>query len=271
MKFRAAIACILAQCVLLLCLAGCAKKDDKFLPSYIDSGHTQYEIKLSDSTLDGKEHIINQGLWISPADAYNDEDVTIVAKGVISNIREISITDLNKAETTPGDGVIIMNIEAKTKYASIFDFTIEESYRGGERDATVQVYYDFTSYSYPSDIYFPDKYRLEEGKTYYLLLTSSEKTEANYLKRREELLEEGRNIDLYRDDKPISCYLADYSIAYANALLISEDSPEKYIKWATEATFGSEQLATEATDAFFAKNSYTTEDYEQLLREYYAP
>lgn len=271
MKLRTAIACILAQCIFSLCFAGCANNESGFSPEYIDSGHTEYEIKLTESSPDGKEHLINPGLWISPADAYNDEDVTIVAKGVISNIRELSITDLNKAEATPESGIIIFNVETKTKYASVFDFTIEECYRGGKpRNTTVTVYYDFTSYIYPYDPEFPDKYRIEEGKTYYLFLTSSEKTEANYLKRRAELLEEGRNIDLYLDDKPISCYLADYSVAYANTLLICEDCSEEYIRWATRATFGSERLETEASKAFFAQNSYTAADYEQFLREYFA-
>lgn len=271
MKLRTAIACILAQCILCLCFVGCAGEESEFSPAYIDSGHTEYEIKLTQSIPGEKVNLINSGLWISPEDAYNDEDVTVVAKGVISNIRELSITDLNKAEATPEGGVIIFNLEAKTKYASVFDFTIEECYRGGKpRNTTVTVYYDFTSYSYPYDPVFPDKYLIEEGQTYYLFLTSSERIEASYLKRRAELLEEGRNIDLYLDDKPISCYLADYSVAYANALLICAGCPEEYIKWATQTVFGSERLETEASKAFFAENSYTAEDYEELLRAYFA-
>lgn len=259
MKPTRTTALILLLCLLLSCFAGCSGQErDEFPKTFVNGDNTYVASLVEPLPAEQRPEVFASEL--PPSAIEIESAASIIAKGVVSNIREVKV-EVNQEPLL-------------TNYFTLFDLQIEDCYRldrySGAPDSApekITVYWNMSSRDFPIDSKWPDRVPLEEGGEYYIFF------EDYY-----SMMERYNRVRAYREetyalvtegiDEPLCAFFADYYLLDHRTLLIPVDSSEEFIEWAMTESFDSEYRANNSTRAFLDKGVFTPSALEEFLRAY---
>ncbi len=258
MKPTRTTALILLLCLLLSCFAGCSGQERDEFPKTFVNGDNTYVASLVEP-LPAEQRPEAFACELPPSAIEIESAASIIAKGVVSNIREVKV-EVNQEPLL-------------THYFTLFDLQIEDCYRldrySGAPDSApekITVYWNMSSRDLPIDSKWPDRVPLEEGGEYYIFLRDYYSMMERY--NRVRAYSEAYALFTEGIDEPLCAFFADYYLLDHSTLLIPVDSSEEFIEWAMTESFDSEYRANNSTRAFLDKGVFTPSALEEFLRAY---